>query len=165
MQVQSGSTYSVKISRSQLLLAGDTIRLAIAATHDIASHSDVLLGSTVPRGKKEHSYVLSRRNAVFDALPARAKAEALPERDALDANYPNPFRERTILPFALAKEAHVRLIVYDLLGREVERVIDEQLAAGRYKAGFDGSHLAPGVYVYSVEIGLFRTARTMIVSR
>ena len=165
VQVQSGSTYSVKISRSQLLLAGDTIRLAIAATHDIASHSDVLLGSTVPRGKKEHSYVLSRRNAVFDALPARAKAEALPERDALDANYPNPFRERTILPFALAKEAHVRLIVYDLLGREVERVIDEQLAAGRYKAGFDGSHLAPGVYVYSVEIGLFRTARTMIVSR
>ena len=165
VQVQSGSTYSVKVSRSQLALAGDTVRLAIAATHDIASHSGVMLGSTVPSGKNEQTYTLGARHTHLDAYSAGTNLDALPKRDALEANYPNPFHERTVLPFELAKDARVRLVVYDLLGREVERVIDELRSAGRHELVYEGSHLAPGVYVYRIQIGAFSTARTMTVSR
>ena len=165
VQAYGGTTFGIQVSGTHLALAGDSVRLEISATHDIANQSGVLLGSTVPIGKNEQAYALSVRNAQIDALPAVANAERLPEQDALEANYPNPFHGQTVLPFTLAREAHVRLVVYDLLGRVVERVVDEPLTAGRYDLEYDGSYLAPGVYVYRIEIGAFRATRSMVVSR
>jgi len=84
---------------------------------------------------------------------ASAKAEPRPEAFALEGNVPNPFREQTRLRFALPEAAHVQLVVYDVRGREVSTLIDEQMGPGFHHATFDASGLASGVYVYRFRAG------------
>ena len=64
---------------------------------------------------------------------------------------PNPFRQRTALSFSLPAAAHVRLAVYDALGREVALLRDETVEAGHHEAVFDGSSLPSGVYVWRLQ--------------
>lgn len=68
-------------------------------------------------------------------------------------NYPNPFTEQTTIAYQLAQPAQVRLVVYTLLGQEVAVLMDGERGVGRHEAVFDGSGLAPGVYVYRLQIG------------
>jgi hypothetical protein len=84
---------------------------------------------------------------------ASAKAEPRPEAFALEGNVPNPFREQTRLRFALPEAARVQLVVYDVRGREVSTLIDEQMGPGFHHATFDASGLASGVYVYRFRAG------------
>jgi hypothetical protein len=65
--------------------------------------------------------------------------------------HPNPFSASTTIRFDLPEASHVRLAVYDVLGREVLRVLDTALPAGEHRAEIDGTGLAPGVYVYRLE--------------
>jgi hypothetical protein len=63
-------------------------------------------------------------------------------------NYPNPFKPSTQICFTLARQSKVSLVVYDVLGREVFRLVDEVFPAGKQTVLFDASHLAKGVYFY-----------------
>ncbi len=67
--------------------------------------------------------------------------------------YPNPFRSRATLRFALEEAGPVRLAVYDALGREVAVLVDGAVEAGQHAAAFDGSGLAAGVYLWRLEAG------------
>lgn len=77
----------------------------------------------------------------------------IPDAFALRSNYPNPFSGATTLRYALPEAAHVRVEVYDILGRKVATVVDEEQTAGEKKVRFNATGLAPGVYVYRVEAG------------
>lgn len=68
-------------------------------------------------------------------------------------NYPNPFNPTTTIRFQLAGRSPVRLAVYDVLGREVALLIDQQLNAGEHQAVFDASHLSNGIYLYRLVAG------------
>ncbi len=87
----------------------------------------------------------------------------LPTEFGLDQNYPNPFNPTTLIPFQVAEPTHVVLKVYDLLGREVATLIDDQVKPGRYQASFGGDRFGSGVYVYSIRMGDFRSARQMLL--
>jgi photosystem II stability/assembly factor-like uncharacterized protein len=78
----------------------------------------------------------------------------LPTAFALKQNYPNPFNPTTTIPFSIVAAGHVRLAVYDALGREVALVVDEDLAPGTYTAPFDASALASGVYFYRLSAAI-----------
>jgi hypothetical protein len=65
--------------------------------------------------------------------------------------HPNPFSSGTTIRFELPEASHVRLAVYDVLGREVLRAVDSALPAGEHRAEIDGSGLAPGIYFYRLE--------------
>lgn len=84
------------------------------------------------------------------ATPA-AKAPSL--QHGYNRNYPNPFAEQTTIGYQLAQPAQVRLVVYTLLGQEVAVLVDGERGVGRHEAVFDGSGLAPGVYMYRLQIG------------
>jgi hypothetical protein len=66
---------------------------------------------------------------------------------------PNPFRTTTAIAYALAQDAPVRLAVYDVLGRQVALLVDEEVQAGTHTATFDGSSLPAGTYLYRLEAG------------
>lgn len=66
-------------------------------------------------------------------------------------NYPNPFNPTTMIPFDLPNEGRVTLKVFDLLGRSIITLLDENLAAGHHEIQFDGSQLASGIYFYRLE--------------
>ena len=69
----------------------------------------------------------------------------------LEQNYPNPFNPSTNIRFSLPEGGFVNLIIYDVLGRELKSLINENLSKGTYSAVFDGSSLNSGVYFYKIE--------------
>src|SRR5512140_1287869 len=93
----------------------------------------------------------------------------LPTTYDLSQNYPNPFNPLTIIKYTIAGAggqdpgaSNTRLVVYDLLGREVATLVNERKAAGKYEVSFDASGLASGVYVYRLTAGSFVQSRKMI---
>ncbi len=92
-------------------------------------------------------------------------AGEIPKEFALYQNYPNPFNPTTTIEFDLPERSYVRLVVYDVLGREIERVVDEELDGGRYKVKFDASNLSSGVYFYVLDAGKFRDVKKMVLVR
>jgi len=87
----------------------------------------------------------------------------IPKVFALYQNYPNPFNPVTYISFDLPKATFVRIIVYDLLGRESETIVNQYMGAGRYKADWDATNFASGFYFYTIEAGLFKDRKKMIL--
>jgi len=87
-----------------------------------------------------------------------------PTQFALEQNYPNPFNPSTVISYQLPVAAgHVSLKVYDILGREVATLVNEQKAPGNYEVKFDGSKLASGVYIYRIEAGKFSDTKKLLL--
>ncbi|MDX1547965.1 MAG: thrombospondin type 3 repeat-containing protein [Rhodothermales bacterium] len=77
--------------------------------------------------------------------------EAVPEAFVLEPNYPNPFNPATTIRFGVPEAAFVRLVVYDVLGREVERLVDGRVEAGMHAVSFEAGSLPSGWYLYRLE--------------
>jgi len=89
----------------------------------------------------------------------------LPLVTQLEQNYPNPFNPRTVVSSQLSVASEVRLVIYDLLGREVAVLVDERRAAGRYQDVFDGDRLASGMYICRMTAGGYTESRPMVLLR
>jgi hypothetical protein len=88
----------------------------------------------------------------------------IPKEFFVNPNYPNPFNPTTKIKFGLPKAAFVKLTVYDILGREVAILANEQLKAGEFEADWDASSFPSGVYFYKMEAGEFvKTSRMVLV--
>jgi len=87
----------------------------------------------------------------------------LPERFALKQNYPNPFNPVTRIEFEVPERVNVKLIVYDILGREVKKLVNEEFEPGKYRVDFDGSGLPSGIYIYRLEAGRFVDVKKMVL--
>jgi hypothetical protein len=88
-----------------------------------------------------------------------------PAAFTLDQNYPNPFNPTTVVSCQLPEASDVQLVVYDLLGREVARLLTGRLSAGVHSVRFDGSGLASGVYCYRLQAGTMVDMKRMILIR
>ncbi|MBX2821035.1 MAG: T9SS type A sorting domain-containing protein [Rhodothermaceae bacterium] len=88
-----------------------------------------------------------------------------PLRFSLEGNYPNPFSDETTIQYVLPEASDVRLTVYDILGREVKRLIQDYQVSGSYAYSFDGNGLANGVYVYVLQAGQFKAEGKMVLVR
>ena len=99
--------------------------------------------------------------------PWRAVAEegALPSTPELTENYPNPFNPSSEISYALTESGHVRLAVYDVLGRQVSVLVDGTMNAGTHAVAFDGSGLPSGTYFYRLETAQGSLVRTMLLAK
>jgi hypothetical protein len=86
-----------------------------------------------------------------------------PTTNRLLQNYPNPFNPTTNIPFNVAEAGHASLRVYDLMGRHVVTLVDEQVVPGRYRARFDAHAYPSGPYFCVLEIGSFREVRSLVL--
>lgn len=80
-------------------------------------------------------------------------------------NYPNPFNPVTKIKYRISESASVQLKVFDLLGREVETLVNEEKPAGIYEVLFDGKKLSSGVYIYALQTEFYNTYKKMILLR
>jgi hypothetical protein len=87
----------------------------------------------------------------------------IPEKFELKQNYPNPFNPETNIEFNIHVPGHTRLIVFDVLGRVVNSLVNEHLSAGSYKVNFSGSTLSSGLYFYRLETGNFTETKKMLL--
>ncbi len=78
-------------------------------------------------------------------------------------NYPNPFNPTTNITYSLQEDSKVQIKIYDILGREVAELVNEQKPAGFYETTFDGSELTSGVYIYKIQVNDFVTSKKMIL--
>jgi hypothetical protein len=87
----------------------------------------------------------------------------LPEFTSLQQNYPNPFNARTTISFELAASAKATLAIFDILGRHIETLVDEDLLAGRHQVTWDASLVASGIYFYKLQAGDKQETRRMLL--
>ncbi len=86
----------------------------------------------------------------------------IPSSYSLLQNYPNPFNPTTNIKFQIAKSGNVKLIVFDILGKEVATLINESLQPGTYETTFDASNIASGIYFYKLITDGFSETKRMI---
>jgi hypothetical protein len=94
--------------------------------------------------------------------------ESIPEKYYLSQNYPNPFNPSTKIKFDLKEDGRikmedVKLTIYDILGREVQTLVNEQLQPGTYEVTFNGSNLPSGIYFYQLKAGDYVETRKMLL--
>ena len=81
----------------------------------------------------------------------------------LGQNYPNPFNPTTNIDYHVTEPGKVELVVYDLLGREVTKLVNEYKTSGNYEITFNGSDLSSGIYFYRLKCGVYKETRKMIL--
>ena len=101
----------------------------------------------------------------YGAVYTAAEQEELPASVKLSRNYPNPFNPETTIEYMLPRTGMVRLVVYDLLGREVARLVDGLRPAGRHQIRFSAGEHPSGTYVYRLETAGERYTQTMVLAK
>ena len=86
-----------------------------------------------------------------------------PGEFSLEQNYPNPFNPTTSINFTLPQISIVTLKVYDVLGREISTLVNEEREAGSYSFKFNGSELSSGFYFYTVNAGNYTSTKKMLL--
>ena len=89
--------------------------------------------------------------------------ELLPTEFRLEQNYPNPFNPSTTIRFAVPKASHVTIQIYDVLGRQVATLVDEEYQAGVYKVVFEAGDLTSGLYIYRIQTEAFTQSRKLML--
>ncbi len=84
---------------------------------------------------------------------------------SLDQNYPNPFNPSTKITYSIKEEGLVTLKVYDILGKEIVTLVNENKAAGNYEAEFNASQLPSGMYIYKIQSGSFSDVKKMLLTK
>ena len=87
----------------------------------------------------------------------------IPKEFSLLQNYPNPFNPRTTIKYLIPQKSFVSITVYDMLGREVSKLVNEEKLAGSYEVQFDGSRLSSGVYFYRLHAGSFFKTKKLVL--
>jgi len=87
----------------------------------------------------------------------------IPSSFSLSQNYPNPFNPSTIIKYQIPKESFVTLKIYDVLGREVKQLVNEEKSAGNYSVTLNASSLASGIYFYRITAGSYTSIKKMVL--
>ncbi|RPI16580.1 MAG: T9SS C-terminal target domain-containing protein [Ignavibacteriae bacterium] len=82
---------------------------------------------------------------------------------SLSQNYPNPFNPSTTIKFDIPKSLHVKIVVYDLLGREVEELLNEERKPGSYEVMWDGNNYPSGIYFYRLITETYSESKRMVL--
>ncbi len=104
-------------------------------------------------------------NGSFESITDANFEIETPTEFTLTQNYPNPFNPSTTISFSLPTAQNVTLKVYDILGKEVATLVNEDLRSGNYSRQFDASNLASGMYVYSLKAGNYTETKKMLLMK
>ena len=128
----------------------------------------------IKTGNKVHAWITSRYGKLFklteDFVPfgIQTISNQIPMKFSLSQNYPNPFNPLTKIKFDVAPNlkggtSNVKLLIYDILGREVAAIVNECLNAGSYEATWDASNYPSGVYFYSLQTEGFKQTKKLVL--
>ena len=103
-------------------------------------------------------------SGIVTAIQKNPEGSQLPSSIKLYPNYPNPFNPTTTIHYALPASGNVKLTVYNILGRQVARLVDGRQSAGNHQIRFNASQLSSGVYFYRLQVNnIVRTGKMMLI--
>ena len=117
----------------------------------------------------EYSSILKTYDGGGNSISSISNDKLIPPTNfILYQNYPNPFNPSTKIKFDIRtgvrnQESEVKLIIYDMTGRAISILVDEQLQPGTYEVTFDGSNFASGVYFYQLRAGDFNEVKRAVL--
>jgi hypothetical protein len=114
------------------------------------------------KGSAESDY---SNEASLTLVGVEEEKEEIPTEYSISQNYPNPFNPTTRIKFALPKTALTKLTIYDLLGREIQILINRELEAGYHEIAVDANNLPSGVYFYGIQSGDFIQTKKLILMK
>ncbi|MFC2093505.1 T9SS type A sorting domain-containing protein [Bacteroidota bacterium] len=120
---------------------------------------NVFVEGTIARGGYEDMLVL-KYSQPTEIEPI---SSVIPKEYKLYQNYPNPFNPKSKIKMQIAKFSNVKLIVYDMLGREVAVLVNGELKPGTYEVEWDGTGNPSGIYFYKIESGTFSDIKRMVL--
>jgi hypothetical protein len=126
---------------------------------------ELFIPNRYPDRYNTNSVALTILESKATSTGVEENSPVVPQEFTLNQNYPNPFNPTTVLSYELPVAGKVRLSVYDMLGREVAVLVDQQQFAGTHKVAFRANGLASGVYVYKLVAGSFVDSRKMLLVR
>ena len=103
------------------------------------------------------------RRPLSELIGIKPVGISVSENYYLSQNYPNPFNPITRIYFDIPKSTFTKLIIYDILGRELATLVNQQLKPGSYEVEFDGSNLSSGVYFYKLVAGDYINTKKMVL--
>jgi hypothetical protein len=175
------------ILAKQLIAAKLNIENGADASEDVqdsVDSADGLIGSnTIPMNVQPKTPLGKQMTAIAGFLESYNKGElnegctlaksgnteivelnqVMPIEYVLSQNYPNPFNPATTISWQLPVSSHVSLKVYDILGKEVASLVNENREAGYYEVSFDASALTTGVYIYRLTAGNYISTKKMLL--
>ncbi|MGE5437263.1 MAG: T9SS type A sorting domain-containing protein [Syntrophothermus sp.] len=105
-------------------------------------------------------------NTFQDEIPGMEKRNSEKIKEYyITQNYPNPFNPTTTISYSLSKSGSTTLKVFDILGREIITLVNEEKPAGSYTVEFNASNLSSGIYFYSLTSGSFTMNKKMILMK
>lgn len=99
----------------------------------------------------------------FNLIGIEPVNNIIPEKFALNQNYPNPFNPETNISFSIPQKSFAELKVFDVLGRELETLLREEVNAGTYRINFNAVKYPSGIYFYRLAAGSFTETKKMIL--
>ena len=111
-----------------------------------AQAMEAMCHDLVPKAVEYCAGLILQFSEVVNMPTSVTPVEDKPVVCRLEQNYPNPFNPKTVISYELSQTYHVKLVVYDVLGRAVAVLVNEQKAAGHHQVEFNGSGLSSGVY-------------------
>lgn len=125
-------------------------------------------GAVIPMANDSFSMTLGGTSVttfVSDDLSHVENQESHPEKFTLLQNYPNPFNPVTRIDFEISEHSFVSLNVYNLRGERVAELASQDYAPGQHSVIFDASHVANGVYLYTLKAGDFVSTKKMVIAK
>jgi len=140
----------------------------------IASTGDVILSAATIAVIPQFFVVQGGKLQMVSGTPPVVSVEAedplIPDKFIVHQNFPNPFNPETEIRFALTKDSHVVINVYNTLGQQIGTLMDTQYAAGFHSVRWDGRDrngrpVSSGVYLYQIQAGAFSQVKKMSLIR
>lgn len=161
-----GSNYD--INSLQGSMAGRSVGVVFQSS--IYDYSSIVLSFPLYYTKQEQAkqflrYALKNVFDVPTGIKDYPQEEKIVNDFQLSQNYPNPFNPTTSIEYQVASSGLVSLKVYDVLGREVKKLVNEVKTPGSYSVTFDASNLSSGIYFYTITSGSFTQTRKMILMK
>ena len=112
-------------------------------------------------------YIVGDNGAILrttaNVFGIRQLGNVIPEKYNLYQSYPNPFNPKVTIKFDIAENSDVKLVIYDLLGREITTLVSDKLNSGIYQIEWNASNYTSGIYFYRLKAGDYSSAKKMIL--
>jgi len=125
------------------------IKFSVDKTADINKEEEIKLTISDKKGLREEKVI-------------KVELEA-PKEFKLEQNYPNPFNPTTTISYQIPERSYVTIKVYDILGREIKTLVNENKEAGYYETEFDGKELVSGIYIYRLMAKNYNENKKMLL--
>jgi hypothetical protein len=156
--IQRSTADSTNFSELARISAADTtytdsaVQSGLKYYYRVAAYRD-----TIVSGYSNTINVVNVLTGITDLL------YGVPKEYQLYQNYPNPFNPTTQIRFALPKQSHVNITIYNILGAVVERLYEGELSAGYHEIHFDASKFSSGIYLYRIIAGTYSKVLKMVL--